>query len=293
MGCSTPMEYRRREPDVLLSPDDSPINVGSSVSTSPDTSNASDNLQQIDASARTGLSNGTEGIVLDLEASPEPLVEQLARQIITVDSFLNAQEASINGVVGGEIKHDQKEEVDFTLWDTNSFEENLILGSGDCENYGLGWLFDQVEEKTPTPEEIVEEYDCWMECIRYLFVEVCDTYDEAHIDQDKLREILIKKKANTLYPIFAMDGLCSSPKRKRSPQDEISNKYRRMTVSGSPSQQGSSVIKMNRVGSRKYYMRKGRTLSESTIDPRQRLITQFLKEGESTDDGLGQDEMEM
>ena len=74
--------------------------------------------------------------------------------------------------------------------------------------YSNGYLIKR-RKRHQLPDETVEDYECWVEYIRHLFVEDCDIYDEANIDEEKLVE-----KANTLYPIFARDGQCSSPKRK-------------------------------------------------------------------------------
>ena len=78
--------------------------------------------------------------------------------------------------------------------------------------YNLDWMFKLEPEQDP--DEVLED-------IRNLLGNDCDKYDEFNIDQENLEMIIINKKANFLYPVFARDKavIINSLKRKRSPQE--------------------------------------------------------------------------
>ena len=86
MFSSTPQPHRQPAP-VVSSPENSPIKEVNASDNSEGGSNDTGTC-----TGRTGLSRDTEQIQVDVDRSPETLVEQLAKQVVTVDSFNQAEE---------------------------------------------------------------------------------------------------------------------------------------------------------------------------------------------------------
>ena len=268
MNCSTPISNSDWR-DSHKEPESSPI--GAMV----DGHNASS--FDLDPSPgknilRTDISNETSKLDLDPNKVAEPLVEVLAQQAVTVASHREAKENFIKRMLLRELPGtdifiediDWGAEVRFNknVGDTRSFE--VLDLSNDDSKLGLDCLFNTGDMYDDI--ELVEDMH-----LDTLFLE--DHFNEETVNQQLLIDIIEEKKRNKLPEILKLDGLIlnNSQKRKRSPEDIITKKLRRMTYTGDasprlkqpPRNRTRSVNNSKDSGARR----------RSTFDPAQRLIT--------------------
>ena len=144
----------------------------------------------------------------------------------------------------------------------------------DLEDYGLLWLFkDHVEECTDP-----DDYG-----LQWLFTVNIDYFGEEDINESQLGALIDSKKKNKLYSIFLQENkLPSTPKRKHSPEEAVSNKLRRMTLNSvaeaSPVLRGRETGPKARGFSLSRSVTRRKSNRSNSLDPRQLLITRMLGE---------------
>ena len=142
---------------------------------------------------RTSISADTSKMkLLEGEKSEEPLIERVAKEVVTVDSYVDAREGYDKRTFGEKILligPDWEDNIRFkkNQSDIESFEQEDLIR--DYEDLNLEWLFKHDENTT---KEIITD---WMEVtstfsLEDLFQEKIDLFNEDEIDKDKL-EMLI------------------------------------------------------------------------------------------------------
>ena len=154
-------------------------------------------------------------------------------------------------------------------------------------DFALEWLF-QDEEDEKQSSSIVgarvnidtssnsEDDDDFGLVSLFKEEEVGTFWDEVQIDEEVLVKLIERKRRNSLPEIFIKDNdmKLSTPKRKReSPEAQITNKLRRMTIAAidnSPRLRKGSVTRNKRkVG--------------KAVDPKQLLISKYLEKKDAYD----------
>ena len=144
METSTPNHHRQLESGT---PESSPIRSYSQTDVQS-LGNSGSSYDSIGGNEKTGLSWEKADIVLDEEKSPEPLLQQVAREVVTVESFAEAEvgfltRSNINGELDSQYiqQLDWSEDVKFKAndGDTKSFELAELLQEGS--DFDLEWLF--------------------------------------------------------------------------------------------------------------------------------------------------------
>ena len=182
----------------------------------------------VDATNRTNISRKMSAIRLDVNREPESEVECLAGQMVSMDtyddaeSYLNHRQTKANILTG----------INLDLWeqdqrfkryedDSKSREMDDLYQSLTCDMgkwYNLEEFF----------ESVYILPDLWHDGyhLEELFRLDLDPFGEQDINQNSLMEVVRKKKHNILYTLFKKDRSYSVEKRKRSPEDETVNKMR-------------------------------------------------------------------
>ena len=229
----------------------------------------------------------------------ETLVEALASEAVTVDSFSDAEICFKKRDSLRFSKNPDAEDINSIDWDqevkfkannsdTGSFEIEEIL-SDDYGDMGLDWLF---KGESREVEHVLEEVLDGENALWWLFnnenekaiVEILDRentlwwlfqeshWDDGMVDIVHLEKVKKEKKKNKLNEIFKRDSMISTPKRKRSPEDIAISKFRRMTISTDGSPQLKQAVKTrtrsNTVGPR-------RNKNDKPI-AKQALISEFM-----------------
>ena len=139
------------------------------------------------------------------------------------------------------------------------------------EDFGLQLLFDQGNV------EVDEQHEDFG--LQLLFDQDNNCFNEEEIDGRALDERINQLKKNKLYGIFLKENLASFPKRKRSPDQETTAKFRRMTIADgcSPSLKRHVRSGRNRAMSvAGVSATPGRKVNKKIVlEPKQSLLTQF------------------
>ena len=146
MFSSTPQPHRQPAP-ALSSPESSQVrrledNCGSER----------DSTSTVSSTGRTGLSRDTEQIQVDIDSLPEALVEQLAKQVVAVESFNVAKNDfqhrismdprllemvtanAMNGDDEIKFRHNESDTISFEVSDILIGDEDMDLVRLFCEN---------------------------------------------------------------------------------------------------------------------------------------------------------------
>ena len=301
MNSSTPYQHRRQAPIILSSPEDSPI---ASQNSTKDNISGGEGAE-MSCQNRTNLSNETASMKITTLVEPEPLVAVLARQAVTLINHSDA-ETSYRKRQGG-VSRNSCEELAPEDWsdnvkfkgndsDTKSFEILELIG--DNEDYFLDKLFastsgigkEEVDDIFDIPDwlfnhqAMMDENNKWEDDLGLvrLFSLQEDYFNEQEVDQVDLEQRITTKRKNSLYSIFRKPGL-STPKRKHSPEEDTTQKMRRMTISDcSPNLRPSISGARNRASSVTSVRTRsaGRMLNRramKALDPRQQLITKLFQ----------------
>ena len=215
----------------------------------------------------------------------------------TVDSFAEAEveflkRSNINGELDSQYiqQLDWSEDVKFKAndGDTKSFELDELLQEGS--DFGLKWLFrQQYDEETSTNSQEWEEY--FSQALSWLFELFQDPFGEDGIKQDDLVEVITFKKKNKLFEAFKQDNLYT-PKRKRSPEEEVTKKMRRMTIAedASPAlrkshylRRTSSVSLIERRGNKKKDVREKEKIESNSSRLIQTRLTHIWRKKKAQD----------
>ena len=114
-----------------------------------------------------------------------------------------------------------------------------------------------------------------------MFEQDNNCFNEEEIDGRALNERIEQLKKNKLYGIFLKENLTGSPKRKRSPDQETTAKFRRMTIAdgSSPSLKRHARSGRNRARAMSVAgvsSTPGRKVNKNIVlEPKQSLLTQF------------------
>ena len=272
---------------------------GSPVETAGDTSVESCASQGEARDNKTNVSCETACLKIDADGHMETLVEALASEAVTVDSFSDAEICFKKRDSLRFSKNPDAEDINSIDWDqevkfkannsdTVSFEIEEIL-SDKYGDLGLNWLFKRESKEV---EHVLEEVLDRENALWWLFnnenenacVEILDRenalwwlfqeshWDDGMVDIVHLEKVVKEKKKNKLNEIFKRDSMISTPKRKRSPEDIAISKFRRMTISTDGSPQLKQAVKTrtrsNTVGPR-------RNKNDKPI-VKQALISEFM-----------------
>ena len=278
MDASTPIAFRQfRQEDS--SPDSSPINkLEVEEESYTDSSSGGD--------ARTNVSKEVAVMKVDSNPSVETLVERVAGEVVTMDSYTDAKDSYKSRI----FLNPELLELDNIC--NISWEKDVVFDDGDL---GLCWLFkeDNVIIKPPRVASDDSMWDGQSDLnlrwlfkldkgdemdpfkdgfnLEWLFISEEETFEDDNIDERELAEAIAEKKKNTLYGIFI-----KTPKRKRSPQEEDSTtaKLRRLTISSTPgaSPRLRAVTRSRSLSS--CYKKKTNNIMGAK-EPRQTLISQL------------------
>ena len=305
MDTSTPCRYREQEPVIQSPPDSSPIAPDERGFLPVEDGSQNNDSGGVTRNAHTNISTEASNLAIETEMAPISTVEALAMQVVAADDMRQGeinfcdrvgamtQEdlASLDWDEVPKFKASENDSKSFDVVDLLKYDEDFGLdllfrqhGHGqeesiqkspvDLEDYGLLWLFkDHVEECTDP-----DDYG-----LQWLFTVNIDYFGEEDINESQLGALIDSKKKNKLYSIFLQENkLPSTPKRKHSPEEAVSNKLRRMTLNSVA--EASPVLRGRETGSKA----RGNSLSRSvtrrksnrsnSLDPRQMLITRMLGE---------------
>ena len=305
MDTSTPCRYREQEPVIQTPPDSSPIAPDERGFLPVEDDSQNNESGGITRNAHTNISTEASNLDIETEMAPISTVEALAMQVVAADDMRQGeinfcdrvgamtQEdlASLDWDEVPKFKASENDSKSFDVVDLLKYDEDFGLdllfrqhGHGqeesiqkspvDLEDYGLLWLFkDHVEECTDP-----DDYG-----LQWLFTVNIDYFGEEDINESQLGALIDSKKKNKLYSIFLQENkLPSTPKRKHSPEEAVSNKLRRMTLNSvaeaSPVLRGRETGPKARGFSLSRSVTRRKSNRSNSLDPRQLLITRMLGE---------------